>query len=127
MNEFFKAFRAFCESGTLYNAVSGRMYTEMAPFGIDMPYAVWSFPSISTTYDLQNKADEGFSIQLDIYSKTEGELLSLFDAANVDFQFCSFEIPGYQLVEFKRVFTRKIKASGVKRFIIEFSVKIGTI
>ena len=103
------------------------MYTEEAPAGVDMPYAVWTFPSIHAAYDLQDNANESLSVQLDIYAKSEDMVLTLFDHADSDFNACSFNVNGYQLVKFKRTTARKLKSDGVKRFIIEFSVEIGEI
>jgi len=125
MKAFFVTLREYTVTGLLYAALSGRMYTDVAPQGTVCPYAVWSFPSGFPVYDLEDNKQEEFTAQLDIYSQGESEILTLFDQADSDFNGCSLVVPGYDLIRFRRVTQRKIREDSIKRYIIEFSIHIG--
>lgn len=125
MKDFFVALRAYIKTGALYAALTGRIYTDIAPQGTALPYAVWSFPSGAPAYDLEEKKQEEFTAQLDIYSQRGSEILTLFDQADSDFNGCSLVISGYDLIRFRRITQRKIREDSIKRYIIEFSIHIG--
>lgn len=125
MKSFFVAFRAYQKTTQLYSDLSGRLYVDKSPQSAIFPYGIWSYPSGVHFEDLEGNDEENETIQLDLYSKTLSEVLDLFDSADGSFNDCEFNIPGYQLISFKRVAQRRIIEDGIRRYIIEFSIKIG--
>ena len=125
MKNFFVDFRTFSKTTQFYTDIGNKMYTDEAPQNTPLPYSVWSFPYGIPEYDLNNDIQENMTAQLDIYAKGASDIMDLFDEADNSFNKVPFNITGYELVEFRRITQRRIKEDGVRRYIIEFSIKIG--
>lgn len=127
MKAFFTSFKSFFESTQLYTQLAGEMYVDGVPDDTPAPYAVWSFPSMTASYDLADLKDEHHLGQLDIYAAGKLEAAEIYDQAETDFNNCTFAIPGFSLERFRLVDSKAMKQGGTYRYIMEFSIEIGVI
>lgn len=121
MQEVLQVLYTLYSGSDLASALSGGLHADEAPGRTDRPYGIVTVISETPAYTFDT-THEHLRVQIDLYSKNNGEVLDLATTAKNLFDDCRLSIAGYDFINMERTMARKVRDVDMWRVILEYII-----